>query len=182
MRNPVQNNCAQSGVLSAVLSQAVHRHMLRMAIKLYVRIIIGLLVFCGIHLSTAHSASHLLTTDSHASERPNSVAPLAFKDGGRIVSEISSGPVELRSVGGTNSSNEGQDSNKENQPPFRRRIVVSIIAYILGNVVMVKGLDIFYSGLRLKGRLIAYIGTFLWVSAGGLWLSSGFKWSWGWPI
>jgi len=107
---------------------------------------------------------------------------LSFGSGISVIGDPNRGAPELSSVDRKSSRNAGQEASEVTQPPFRRRIVVSIVAFIVGNIVMVKGWSVFYDGRRLKGRLIAYLGIFLWICAGGLWLSSGFKWSWGWPI
>lgn len=157
----------------------------------YVRYLIGAMIFSGVYMNQAVAACVINVAESYAQERSCAVdvANLAketrvrWLDGANesVTVPASQNVSGIRGVD-KQSNSEKQEPREVNQPPFRRRIIVSLVVFILGYVVMVKGWTLFYRDMQFKGRLIAYGGIILWICAAALWLSSGFKWSWGWPV
>lgn len=80
------------------------------------------------------------------------------------------------------SSDDSESSSKIDHPPFRRRIPAAIFGFISGFYIYTRGLRCGYKGRRTLGYAIAGLGALINLSSIGLWLSSGFSWSWGWWI
>lgn len=67
------------------------------------------------------------------------------------------------------------------EPPFARRIIVSLVAFF-------GGFALYADGWRRLDKGVTRFGSYARIGLGllgvvvglGLWLSSGFRWSWGW--
>lgn len=79
-------------------------------------------------------------------------------------------------------SDNGQRAGDIDHPPFRRRIFSTLVGLVSGFYLYDRGLGYFYDHRKPLSYIFITVGIFLVMSSIGLWLCSGFRWSWGWWI
>ena len=81
---------------------------------------------------------------------------------------------------GNAQSDKRQDGSNVNKPPFGRRIVIVVICFFGGFNMLGRGLDYGYRRRKVLAILFESIGILMVFGSVSLWLSNGFRWSWGW--
>ena len=89
---------------------------------------------------------------------------------------------QVTSKNGQHEGNNSENSRDINKPPFRRRIIASLFMFFGGFWIYAKGWYYFYEQRKGLGTALIYGGIFMLLSGVGLWLMTGFRWSWGWYL
>ncbi len=107
---------------------------------------------------------------------------LPFGGGFRTSYEVIGSPPKICCETDQYKSDNRKGAGDVNEPPFWRRIPVSLFLLFGGFYFQDRGWGYFYSGRKRYGRLIVCSGTVITLCGVALWLCSGFRWSWGWWI